>query len=148
MQIQGASFQANRLQSYEAARQKNEASDFLTTQAQVMRSSDLKPQNHSTGAAGYDFSDMTPQQALDASQDLYQSGQISLEDNLKIGMQALLALHSPGVNQNETLDFVALFRGGIEGADSRGESRHAGQLQSALDAMLGNQKSSTLNTWS
>lgn len=92
----------------------------------------------------YDFTNMTPQEALDASSSLYQSGEISFESNLTIGMQALLALHSPGVNPNKPINFVEVFQAGAEGAYSRGERQHASQLQMALSDMV--QKSMSNNS--
>ncbi|KFX00686.1 MULTISPECIES: hypothetical protein [Pectobacterium] len=88
----------------------------------------------------YDFSNMTPQEAIDATKDLTASGDMSFEESLEIGMAALLILHPPiddvaPADPNQKINFIQMLKNGISGSLSRGEHLHAEQQKSVLDKL-------------
>ncbi|GBO50824.1 hypothetical protein [Pectobacterium versatile] len=88
----------------------------------------------------YDFSNMTPQEAIDATKELTASGDMSFEESLEIGMAALLILHPPvddvsSTDPNRKINFIQMLKNGISGSLSRGEHLHAEQQKSVLDKL-------------
>ncbi|MBT9185244.1 hypothetical protein ABRP59_08185 [Pectobacterium punjabense] len=89
----------------------------------------------------YDFSNMTPQEAIDATKELTASGDMSFEESLEIGMAALLILHPPlddvaPADPNQKINFIQMLKNGISGSLSRGEHLHAEQQKTVLDKLV------------
>ncbi|MCL6327143.1 hypothetical protein [Pectobacterium polaris] len=89
----------------------------------------------------YDFSNMTPQEAIDATKEFTASGDMSFEESLEIGMAALLILHPPiddvaPADPNQKINFIQMLKNGISGSLSRGEHLHAEQQKAVLDKLV------------
>ncbi|AOR61995.1 hypothetical protein [Pectobacterium wasabiae] len=89
----------------------------------------------------YNFSNMTPQEALDATKALTASGDMSFEESLEIGMAALLILHPPldgatPADPNQKINFIQMLKNGMNGSLSRGEHLHAEQQRAVLDKLM------------
>lgn len=78
------------------------------------------------------FSNMAPQKELDATKSLVASGDISFEENLRIGMAALLIQHPPiegssSAAPNQKANFIDIFKIGLNGSLARGQQFPAEQ---------------------
>ena len=102
--------------------------------------------NAKAGISTYDFSSMSPAQMRSTVNDLIRSGKMTLDEaSPMLGMMGSPASRWAGSGSppaeayrmdNEPIDAFATLRAGINGAQSRGDSRNVEALGQTLDALL------------
>lgn len=118
-----------------------------TTSALVASGADGDGGSASAGVSTYDFTSMSPAQMRSTVNDLIRSGKMSLDESSGlVGIMSPPAMRWAGNGtppsaeefnriDNQPIDAMAALRGGIAGAQLRGDTKSAEALGQTLDAL-------------